>query len=346
MHVLINLLLCHSLYVSERGSGQEMPVREYRTLNREGRSGFISALCYDDVQHDGNTYCNHVDKFKFTVPACIYENRSFSKENFEDLVIFSEKVIDNIENNLPTPYYGHIIDKVRKNPQCGLINFNAHCYINAVVQILFSSRRFVKCMRDNMHTCKLLCLLNELYEKMKDCVLVSPLSTYRKISDECNILFNVYERSGYSSDVISTVSSNLEKHAIRTMSIKARQECFWKYPLLDIMDDGNVQERIDKFLKRKPKVEFNDIIVFSGFLTDNMLKCRIADHNIITVKNTKYELLGVLERVPNNCNEYHIIAFAKRNGEWFMFNDEYVLKISADRVLKDKETYYMFYERI
>ncbi|ELQ75223.1 Ubiquitin hydrolase [Trachipleistophora hominis] len=343
--MLTNTSLFHLLYVLVCCDVQYMLDKKNKPkMDKEGR--FIPKLFYNDTQFDDYSCYSSMDNFMFKAPACIYQSTSFSRNNYKDLIAFSEQTIYNIENNLPVLYSRHVIEKIRRNPECGLVNFNAHCYINAVVQILFSSQKFVKCMQANAKKCKILHLLNELYMKMKNHMLVSPLSTYLKISEQCNILFNVYERSGYSSDVICTISKNLENHSIRIMSIKANQECFWKYPLLDIVDDGNVQERINKLLERKPNIKFGEIIVFTGFLTDNMLRCHITDCNVITIKNVRYKLLGILERVLNNFNGYHIIAFAKRNNEWFMFNDECVLKINANEVLENKETYYIFYEII
>lgn len=283
---------------------------------------------------------------RLEMPSYILQPNPISKKELNDLIDFSELLVHNLANDLPTPYRNDVVNSIKTNQHCGLVNLNSQCYINSVVQILFSSQIFVKEMKINKERCRILAALDCLYDSMQNNRLICPLFFYRYIGTHCDTLYNICKKAGFCSDVICTIANNLEKAGINIMSIKGKDGHFWKYPLLNLRGGFCIQERINAFIKDGPDVVFNEIIMVCGFLTKEISKIPIGKSSLLQIKEKQYELFGVIERVKNSQNEFHFLSYAKRNGKWYVFNDEAVCEESGTKILNEVDPYYSFYQRV
>lgn len=94
--------------------------------------------------------------------------------------------------------------------------------------------------------------------------------------------------------------------------------------------------------KHNGEVIFPDMLDIKSYVSDDFERNKInEEYN----KSTNYELISVSEHIGGSLNSGHYIAFSKREGKWYRFNDSSYCIVSEDDA-KSKSAYMIFYRRV
>lgn len=277
------------------------------------------------------------------IPAFILKKPVLTKRNYDKLILFVDKIISNLETNAKTPYYPHCVEIIKNNQHCGLSNFNGHCFINSVLQILFSSKYFTETLNLFSKKSSFCKNLFDLFQLMKNKRIINQLRIYLRLQLENEIEFDIFKKTGKISDVIISICSIFAKENINIFDIEATSNVFYRYPILKMLKQTQIQKRLDLISNRMCNIQHNKIIIICGAINNNFQMIPLGPNGkCISIQNKIYDLIGVVEKIDKPfC---HMQSYAKRSNIWYKFNDECVTISSLEYVLNKILPYFAFYE--
>lgn len=89
----------------------------------------------------------------------------------------------------------------------------------------------------------------------------------------------------------------------------------------DFREPQNVQEAVARFRARNKDQSEIDIPLNNLDLTPF-----INPDNVANPADVSYECVGIISHLGGNRNHGHYVAYSRVNGEWYLMNDEYVIK--------------------
>lgn len=278
---------------------------------------------------------------KLEIPKYFHKEK-LTETEYQNLIIFIDKVIGNLEMEKNVPYFNWVVEIIKKNPYCGLSNFNGNCYINCVIQILLSSFHFRnKIFSEKNRFCS---QFQKLILEMENNILVNQIFFLKEIYNSYKLQFDIFRKNGLVSSVICSFCE-ISRNENDIFDLKGSQNLFFKYPIIGIGAKEKMKTRIKMINKNLIDLQNNKILIISGLLSinENTEPIGLKNENII-IHNKKYKLLGIVERIIEN--HIHMRAYAVRNNRWFLFNDECVTEVEKKNVFEKVHPYFLFYERV
>ncbi|KRH92677.1 Ubiquitin hydrolase [Pseudoloma neurophilia] len=291
------------------------------------------------------TILNDSKPENFLLPDFITNNSVLSEENLNDLIKFIDKVIFNFNKNLPTPYYEKYKILIKKNLHCGMSNFNGYCFLNSVLQIMFSSSHFIDTIYKKRSNSIFFREIYNFYKDMKKNKIINQVPFLKWLDQNYKLDFDIKVKTGYVSDVIRTFYKICKDENCSIFSFISKPKLCTKYPIIRSFKNSSVRKKSKIANILITDLQDNKILIFSGNMDANATTPVIGKTGkFLTIKNRIYELFGIVEKVSKKF--VHTRAYAKRNSKWFLFNDECVTEIEENHVLENIEPYFAFYELV
>jgi ubiquitin carboxyl-terminal hydrolase 22/27/51 len=83
-------------------------------------------------------------------------------------------------------------------------------------------------------------------------------------------------------------------------------------------------------------------MIYHKLLTQ--LSFRFSKNSTLDVEDTQYELFALTVHI-GSLDSGHYVAYTKRNGKWYLFNDEdYEIVKESDAL--NQEAYLLFYRKV
>lgn len=213
------------------------------------------------------------------IPNFVFKEQRFTLEQLKKLSIFTDQVIYNVKYDLPTPYFKNVNGIIKKNEFCGLANFNALCFLNSVIQILFSSKNFIKEMKFKQKKSVFFEILNDLFREMKKQQVINQIKHLLDLNSNYKLKFDIFKKTGRVSDVIQSFSQICQQEECHIFDMIANSNLFFKYPIIKQFKRFGMSKK-SKIANRLIKdLEVNKILIFSGCLEEKIRTAPIGKNS-------------------------------------------------------------------
>lgn len=250
--------------------------------------------------------------------------------------------------------------KRRSVVACGLKNNHNVCYINSVIQSLFSCESFVSILEsEEAEKNDVILHLKRLWMEMKNHKKLNKLKLYEQLAKMSNSLFKYDNHPGFTENFIEFIANNLDKidDSNIFMSEKNYMNCTNKSFFL-----SKAKRHVILISKRNSKPE-TYLTVITAFIKDNIsMLPKILIFSVepvykngdeITIDKdiningvVYYTLRAMVLRKRKEHNEGHFYTIGERNGVWLRFNDEKIDKLTNSEFLTNNQVYLLFYEQV
>lgn len=292
-----------------------------------------------------SVFNENIQKDLIQIPDFVFNEKILTVKDIHTLIEFTDKVVSNIHENLPTPYYEEIQKIITNNKQCGLTNFNGYCFINTVIQILFSSKHFINEINMRRSHSVFFRELSNLFRLMGKSKVVNQIRFLIRLYEEYDLTFDFFRKKGKISDVIQTISGICTNEGCSIFDFEANQELCQKFPIIRSFGDVEMKMKVEFANVLIDNLKDNKILIFSGNMKKNSTTCVLRETgNIVEIGGKKYKLFGIIEKTETPS--FHAQAHALRNGKWYLFNDECVTETHQETILHSIEPYFAFYEQM
>lgn len=241
---------------------------------------------------------------------------------------------------------------------CGLKNRHNVCYINSVIQSLFSCKSFIKIVEGkDAVPGSILFHLKKTWEEMKKKDILDKRPLYKKLASESGSLFQYDNKPGYTENFLEFLVMGLEKDVDSNLflseqnyNFENQEKVFLKkterHMVLLSRNFQNYDDyipSIESYLTEK-KFTLSKIIVIS-FGPIYPKKPDIKIPISLKIQNFEYQLQSMICRKRKLLKKGHFFTYSKRDTLWFKLNDEVVTQIDNLDFLFTNEAYMLFYEQ-
>ncbi|ELA46125.1 hypothetical protein VCUG_02388 [Vavraia culicis subsp. floridensis] len=240
---------------------------------------------------------------------------------------------------------------------CGLRNHHNVCYINSVLQSLFSCESFTAMLESlEPKNNTVMYHIKNLWNDMKDNDSLNRLELYSKLATMSDSLFKYDNKPGFTENFVEFIAINLEKEIETDIFLdeenfkKNKSESFFlKKSARHIILVSKKHINKDSYLESIQNfVEDNDFLLPKILIISAEPVYRnkqiLEPSEKLVLKNKTYELRAIILRKRKKNNKGHFYTMGKRNNSWFEFNDEKLRSLHDKNFLQTDLTYLLFYE--
>lgn len=249
---------------------------------------------------------------------------------------------------------------------CGIRNGMGICYLNSVMQALFSSEKFNELLtKYSTSENEMIQSLIEIRALMREGGIVNLLPVYKKMFNKADQGFNLSHKGGSPIFALEYIGKYMEKTIANDFFLA--QENYEKtkeiqndlslchrflrfYPLLK----GNVNEMLKNGLEKaidKKSFRFPELLVVCLWNVHSYTDAshdRVVCNPEITVFGKKYRLVGLVVSVKSKkLRRRHAFAIGLRADKWYIFNDESIEMVKDKKcVFNNKFCSIALYDRV
>lgn len=242
---------------------------------------------------------------------------------------------------------------------CGLKNHHNVCYINSVLQSLFSCDSFIDFLeksREDPNT--VLYHLKKIWEDMKKQDVLDKRPLYKEMAQDSDSLFKYDNKPGYTENFLEYLASNLEAENKSKLFLNEKNankenlaQVFLKHTNRHVVlisrtyneDYSDYITSIEDHINSRPFILSKIIIISYGPIYPE--KPTVEVPKSLKLKNQEYELRSMIFRKRKTEKKGHFYTYSKRNNVWFRFNDETFTEMEDESFLHTDEAYMLFYEQ-
>lgn len=246
----------------------------------------------------------------------------------------------------------------RKAVICGLKNHHNVCYINSVVQSLFSCKSFVRLLEEKQFKeGSVFFQIKKIWEDMKNKEILDKRPLYKELAEQSGDLFRYDNQPGYTENFLEFLILNLEQEMGEShlfldennFEEKHKEKVFLKNSDRHIIllsrissdHDNYIQSIINYISSQNFKLPYI-IIISLGPIYKTKPNIHIPSE--LNIRNFNYDLQSIICRKRKVESKGHFFSYSKREGFWFEFNDEIITKKDSLDFLHTDEAYLLFYE--
>ncbi|ELQ74953.1 putative Peptidase C19, ubiquitin carboxyl-terminal hydrolase 2 protein [Trachipleistophora hominis] len=122
----------------------------------------------------------------------------------------------------------------QRTVMCGLKNHHNVCYINAVLQSLFSCESFTTMLESiEPENGSVMYYIQNLWNDMKNNTLLNRLGLYRRLASMSNFLFKYDNKPGFTENFLEFITINLDEEKVKGIFLdeenfrKTKTSCFF-----------------------------------------------------------------------------------------------------------------------